>query len=161
MSAVRVVFPVRADSKAPAIKDWRNRSRPMWDWMDPTQENPQWLGHTRWGAPAGPENGWWVLDVDPRHGGNESLISLAEAYGGLPPTFTVRTPSGGLHFYWRWVAGCERITNTAGKLGPGLDIRAEGGMVLVPPTPGYEVLQGGIVSDAPTWLLALDRKSVV
>ena len=155
MSAVRVVFPVRADSKAPAIKDWRNRSRPMWDWMDPAQENPQWLGHTRWGAPAGPENGWWVLDVDPRHGGNESLISLAEAYGGLPPTFTVRTPSGGLHFYWRWVAGCERITNTAGKLGPGLDIRAEGGMVLVPPTPGYEVLQGGIVSDAPTWLLAL------
>jgi len=150
------VFPVREGTKAPAIKNWQERSRPIWDWLDPQQENPQWLGHTRWGAPAGALNGWWVLDVDPRHGGDESLRELEAKYGPLPQPLTiVRTPSGGYHYYWTWVDGCERLTNTAGKLGPGLDIRAEGGMVLVPPTPGYEVMSTCGNQPAPLWLMAL------
>jgi hypothetical protein len=147
------VFPVRLESKAPAVKDWRKRAQPreLWD-QDP---DASWDDWSRWGAPAGPENGWWVLDVDPRHGGEASLEALQQLYGRLPKTYVVRTPSGGWHLYWRWVGACAELTNTAGKLGPGLDIRAEGGMVLVPPTPGYETMSNCDPADAPAWLLAL------
>lgn len=146
------VFPVRLDSKAPAIKGWHDAAKPLQEWL----EDYTWAQHTRWGAPAGPVNGWWVLDIDPRHGGLESLSALQSLYGILPPTRVVKTPSGGTHMYWKWVKGCELLTNTAGKLGPGLDIRAEGGMVLVPPTAGYEVMSNSEdLAEAPTWLLAL------
>ena len=42
-----------------------------------------------------------MLDVDPKHGGDASLFDLELEYGPLPPTFTVRTPSGGTHYYFR------------------------------------------------------------
>lgn len=43
------------------------------------------------------------IDVDVRDdkGGLDSLATLEFEYGALPPTFTVRTPSGGLHYYFR------------------------------------------------------------
>ncbi len=141
------VFPVREGSKAPAIKDWRARAAAIDSWNG--------LATGRWGAPTGERNGWWVLDIDPRHGGLESLALLQERYGRLPETMEVRTPSGGWHYYFKWEAVCSELTNTAGKLGPGLDIRAEGGMVLVPPTPGYEIMSTSEAAAAPAWLLAL------
>lgn len=143
------VFPVREGSKAPAVKGWHDKAAPLAEWL---QEFP---GHLRWGAPCGPRNGWWVLDIDPRHGGLESLSTLQDRYGELLETYTVRTPSGGYHFYFLWGPLCELLTNTAGKLGPGLDIRAEGGMVLVPPTDGYEIMTTCEPVAAPAWLLAL------
>lgn len=65
-----------------------------------------------------------VLDVDPRHGGTVEGLSL-------PETAQAATPSGGEHFFFRGVAG---LRNSAGKLGPGLDIRGEGGQVAVAPS---------------------------
>src|SRR5690242_12798299 len=102
------VFPVSTAvgpdgkiSKAPAIKGWRQRAKPISEW------NGEATG--RWGAPAGPENDWWVLDVDPRHGGTESLAALVALYGSLPDTYIVRTPSGGLHIYFRWGPMCAEL----------------------------------------------------
>lgn len=145
------VFPVREESKAPAVKGWAERAAPLADWL----EAPEWRDHRRWGAPCGHRNGFWVLDVDPRHGGVESLLLLEQTYGSLGHTYSVRTPSGGWHYYFRWVDACTLLTNTAGKLGPGLDIRAEGGMILVPPSEGYEAMSNSEPAEAPAWLLAL------
>lgn len=74
----------------------------------------------------------FVLDVDPGHGGAESLSSLERRYGALPATLTSRTGSGGLHIVFAHPG--VRIGPSAGKLGPGLDIRADRGLIVAPPS---------------------------
>lgn len=68
-----------------------------------------------------------VLDVDPRHGGDQSLHDLEEAHGWIR-TLTARTGGGGLHLY---LAGDLLARN--GFL-PGLDLKAAGGYVVAPPS---------------------------
>jgi hypothetical protein len=70
-----------------------------------------------------------VLDADPKAGGDETLHGLQETHGPLPPTWRVLTGGGGLHAFFQPVPG---LRNSAGLLGPGLDIRAEGGYVIAP-----------------------------
>lgn len=74
-----------------------------------------------------------VLDVDPRHHGDASLAELERKHGALPTSAQVRTGGGGLHVYLQAPPGIT-IKNSAGKLGPGLDIRGTGGYVLAPPS---------------------------
>jgi bifunctional DNA primase/polymerase-like protein/primase-like protein len=72
-----------------------------------------------------------VLDVDPRHGGDESLHQLEAEHGPLPLTWRVFTGGGGEHIFFLPPEGIE-IRNSAGLLGPGLDIRGVGGYVVAP-----------------------------
>ncbi|MFJ2757359.1 bifunctional DNA primase/polymerase [Nocardioides sp. NPDC087217] len=66
--------------------------------------------------------------------GVEVLDHIAGARGGtITPTFTVRTPSGGTHLYYRAPEGA-RFGNTAGTIGWLIDTRAHGGYVVAPPT---------------------------
>ena len=74
-----------------------------------------------------------VLDVDPRHGGTESLAALEAKHRALPETLQARTGGGGRHFFFALADG-QIIRNSAGKLGPGLDLRGDGGYVVVPPS---------------------------
>ena len=76
---------------------------------------------------------FYVLDVDPDAGGLESLARLEEMIGKLPETHTVITGGDGLHFYLERPDGVT-IRSSVGKLGPGLDIRADGGQVVAPPS---------------------------
>jgi hypothetical protein len=92
---------------------------------------------TRWpksniGMPTGAWSGVVVLDVDPDKGGFETFQALIRRYGVLPSTRVVHTGGGGLHFYFVHPGIYTR--NSAGKLGPGLDIRGDGGYVLLPPS---------------------------
>ncbi|MFD6972192.1 bifunctional DNA primase/polymerase [Streptomyces sp. NPDC059949] len=111
------------------------------------------------GIATGEASGIFVLDVDPDSGGFDSLTALQAKYGDLPDTFLDETGSGGLHFFWNWPGFNPR--NSAGKLGPGLDIRAEGGQVVAPPSVSAKgpYSRGGAPEpvDAPEWLLALLR----
>jgi Bifunctional DNA primase/polymerase, N-terminal len=74
-----------------------------------------------------------VLDVDPRHGGYESLAALEEQFDAIPHTWCVRTGSGGLHIYLTLPNGTA-ISSSTGRLGQGLDVRARGGYVVAPPS---------------------------
>jgi hypothetical protein len=74
-----------------------------------------------------------ILDIDPRHNGYESLAALEQQHDVIPHTWCVRTGSGGLHIYLA-APSSSTISNSAGKLGPGLDIRAKGGSVVAPPS---------------------------
>jgi hypothetical protein len=100
------------------------------------------------GVPTGERSGVWVLDVD-RPG------ALEELGHELPPTRTVRTPRGGIHLYFRHVEG---VTNSPGGLPEGIDVRGEGGYVLVPPSDKYAVENRAEVAEAPEWLLELVRE---
>lgn len=108
-------------------------------------------------------NGLIVLDFDAKDGGLESKASIEAQYGTLPRTRTHRTGGGGLHYLYRNLNGRD-IRNTVGLGGyQGVDLRANGGYVLVPPSPHesgnhYKVLDDCEISPAPDWLLELVSK---
>lgn len=95
-----------------------------------------------------------VVDVDTKPGkvGQSTLDDLALEYGELPDTLTVRSPSGGLHFYFE---GAHRFA--LGKYGFGLDIDSPN-YVLIPgcwlcsnSERGYEIINDAPVVAAPAW----------
>lgn len=116
------------------------------------------------GMPTGSVSGLVVLDVDNKNGhdGDESLHQLQQKYGQLPDTPQVLTPSGGRHIYFRHPG--VPIKSTASRVGDGLDIRGDGGYVIVPPSPvngkGYEhdAASPTTVADMPGWLVNLTKK---
>ena len=59
--------------------------------------------------------------------------------GQLPETFTVSTPSGGEHRYFSVPKGTA-LKNSVIRLGPGVDVRANGGYVVAP---GSELIGKG------------------
>jgi hypothetical protein len=105
-----------------------------------------------------------VLDVDVNKGGSESLARLIAERGALPATPKVITGSGGYHYWLRCPAGTP-----CGKPFPGIDRKAEGGYVIVPPSriaiPEHEgraytwaVRPWEIaIAEAPTWFLGLKQ----
>lgn len=82
------------------------------------------------GVVAGMQSGVVVVDIDPRHGGNDSFDDLQGRMGKLPETATVMTGSGGLHLYFKHPGGV--VKNSAGSLGAGIDVRGDGGFVVGP-----------------------------
>ncbi len=85
------------------------------------------------GVPTGTKSGLLVLDVDARDGGPETLAVLERENGPLPRTARARTGGGGIHVFFRYPVR-EEVRNSAGWLGRGLDVRGEGGYVVVPPS---------------------------
>jgi hypothetical protein len=134
------VFPCAIDAKRPALRG---------NWQDLATTDPapirRWWNDAPYniGVSCGP-SGLIVIDLDtpktpvrpggPSHGrtGTHSLTDLCAAHGQPFPhtTFTVATPSGGVHLYFR--ATSQPVRNTAGRLGPLIDTRADGGYVVGP-----------------------------
>jgi hypothetical protein len=71
-----------------------------------------------------------ITDIDPRNHGDIVWNLLIEEYGELPPTPTVITGSGGWHYYLNWAD----IKPGNGALGPGVDLKSDGGYVVAPPS---------------------------
>lgn len=121
------------------------------------------------GLATGTNSGIFFLDVDPRHGGDESLEELERKYCPLPKTIESLTGGGGRHI--GFVCNGHKIRSSAGKLGPGLDVRGEGGYVVLPPSihisgQSYQWEVSGRpneveIADPPKWLLEVlkDRQA--
>lgn len=134
------VMPINRYSKKPVL-DWKEyQSRRATDeeayrWFQDSDHNV--------GLVTGDLSGLCVLDYDPRHGGPESLEAVGVTIDGAD----VRTPSGGLHYYYRDLPWKPK--NFSGKI-PGIDFRGQGGYVLTPPSynpvsrKGYTWLHGQI-----------------
>ena len=120
------------------------------------------------GILTGQESGLLVLDVDGEEG-KAALKALTAAHGTLPKTPCVKTgrkgadgKRKGCHYYFRAPEGVL-IRNSVGNtnpLGKGLDIRADGGYVVAPPSlhPSglhYEWLAPEQpLAEIPPWMLA-------
>jgi putative DNA primase/helicase len=107
--------------------------------IDPAQIEAWWR---RWpealiGVPTGKLSRLVILDVDvkdPRKNGFDSLADLGRSI--LPDTPMAHSGSGGLHIYFACID--QEIRNSESELGPGLDVRGEGGYIIVPaPGSGY------------------------
>ncbi len=95
-----------------------------------------------------------VVDLDPAHGGMAALADLEAAHGRLPPTAAVRTGGAGLHLYF---AAEGPVRNSAGVLGPGIDVRGDGGYVIAPPSrhaagSPYRWRATGALAPLPAWV---------
>src|SRR5690606_4092098 len=111
----RAVFPVEPGGKRPRTPNGL---------LDATVDQRVIAGWaSRWptaniGVRTGAESNLVVLDVDGDDGA-ESLRRLEREHGDLPVTASVRTPSGGSHFWFLHPGGS--VPNSAGRLGVGLD----------------------------------------
>ena len=123
------VIPLRERDKRPAIS-WQDfqTSRAS------EQQLRDWF--TRWpqdnvGIVTGAVSGLVVLDVDPRHGGDDSLRRVEREHGPLPQTLEAVTGGGGRHLYFAHPGGVVR--NRVG-IAPGIDLRGDGGCIVAPPS---------------------------
>jgi hypothetical protein len=88
------------------------------------------------GMRTGRASGRYVLDIDVKKPGENGFDSLEDlGYQPLPATPMAHTQTGGVHVYFR----SEReLRNSTGDLAPGLDVRGDGGYVILPsPGSGY------------------------
>jgi len=127
---------------------------------------------TRWpdamiGLATGPRSGVWVLDID-LPDGMASLAALEESNSPLPDTVEQRTGSGGRQLFFTWPTDGRYIGTSVATLGKNLDVRGNGGYVIIPPSPhpcGDEYTwvktpkRGTKFSAAPDWLVDLSKKT--
>lgn len=84
------------------------------------------------GMPTGKPSGVVVLDIDRKNGvdGLANLRAVGIDPYSLSPVISI-TPSGGLHVFMRYNGP---LKNSAGLLAAGVDIRGDGGYVVLPPS---------------------------
>ncbi len=118
------VFPLAEKSKKPVVK-WRKTFSTGVESFENFQKN---YPKANWGINCGRSN-LTVIDVDVKKGkrGKESLAELEELLGKLPDTLVIKTPTGGFHIYFY-----GRCKTSADHIGPGIDVRSEGGFVVAP-----------------------------
>jgi len=114
------------------------------------------------GVRTGRNAGIVVIDVDPRHGGDESLAELVREHGELPATVEALTGGGGRHLVFKHPGGTIRNRS---NMRPGIDVRGDGGYIVAPPSNHasggqYRWREGHgphetTPAEMPAWLLAL------
>lgn len=147
------IIPLPVNKKAPPPEGWKALAT----------SNDEKIG-TRWERRFANHNigiatgqGLLVVDVDTK--GREGLNSLELLeLAGMPTSFRVRTPSGGIHVYIS-VPLDIGITVSADRLKgyPGIDIRCEGGYVVAPGSTidgvPYEIIEDRPIEPAGQWLI--------
>lgn len=159
------IFPIREQDKAPAtIHGYLDSTTDLGIIREWWSKNPNY----NIGMPTGEMSGIVVIDIDNHpeksRNGFASLRYLERLYGTLPATAEVQTGSGGKHLYFKYPSG-HTINNSTDKLAEGIDVRGQGGYVVVPPS----VHQNGnryvwtdsksAIVDLPEgWIKALEKK---
>ncbi|MEU5776197.1 bifunctional DNA primase/polymerase [Streptomyces venezuelae] len=143
-------------------RKWEQRAT-----TDPARIRRAWsVGAFNVGIATGPSR-LLVVDLDISKGngsadapcGATNFQALCERAGTpWPATYTVRTPSGGLHLYFHT---SQPLPNTAGTLAAHIDTRGQGGNIVAAgshtPQGTYAVEVDGPATDLPAWLHALLR----
>lgn len=118
------LIPVKPFGKAPLVPDWNNEASSDLDTIRAWRA--QFPG-CNFGVACGPSN-LVVVDLDVKNG-KDGLKAWEEiTQGDFDETFSVETPSGGIHFYYR---GSD-FRNSVDAVGSGIDVRGDGGFVVAP-----------------------------
>jgi Bifunctional DNA primase/polymerase, N-terminal/Primase C terminal 1 (PriCT-1) len=123
------VLPLRARDKRPLIP---------WEHLQSERPSPDdveaWFRRrpdANLGIVTGEISNLVVLDIDPKHGGDNSLERLEKRFSPLPATVEAMTGGGGRHLYFAHPGGLVR--NRAGLV-QGIDLRGDGGYIVAPPS---------------------------
>jgi len=123
------IFPLKPGDKIPitprGFKDASNNPDQIERWWAKTPD-------ANIGLACGPSK-IAVIDLDVKEEGPENWAELASTKGIDDNTVTCLTGGGGQHLYYRMPQDIK-ISCSIRKLGPGIDVRAEGGYVVVPPS---------------------------
>lgn len=110
----------------------------------------------------------FAIDLDFKAGGDETWDTLRAGHEALPDTPTQITGTGSKHILY--ALPDFPVRNSQGKLGPGVDVRGDGGYIVVCPSihpetkrryewDGIVEIEQQTVAAAPAWLLLLLRES--
>ncbi len=132
------VIPIRPGSKHPPVAAWQDAATNDADiitaWWNGLYRN-HGIGILTGNMADGTR--FFALDIDDTDAksGSESLADLVAEHGELPDTITSHTGSGGRHMLLKVPPGVECPRNDqSGHLAPGIDVRGEGGQIVVAPT---------------------------
>jgi hypothetical protein len=154
------VFPSEPRGKTPLVKHGFKAAT-----RDETQIRAWW---SRWpdaniGIATGAASRLLVVDIDNLDGAKR-LGELAAQFGKLTLTPRVNTGNGH-HLHYRLPADSGRVPSSAEN---GLDIRADGGYVIAPPSVHasgrryeWDFTYAKDIADAPQWLIDFARKRKV
>lgn len=115
--------------KHPPLK-WRDAATT--DAAEITRMFRRWPRASSIGVATGAPSGVVVIDLD-GDAGRRQWECLCRGRGGLPTTIEAITGGGGRHVYFKRPERFD-VRNSVRKLGPGVDVRADGGYVLAPPS---------------------------
>lgn len=126
------VFPCKADRR-PRVRDWNSVAS-----TNPAVIREWWM---HWpdaaiGMAQGP-SGTLGIDLDVKHGKNgiESFSTICQNRRiPLSGALISLTPSGGRHYIFSHDHGRQRIGNSVSKVLNGVDIRGDGGYLILPPS---------------------------
>jgi hypothetical protein len=144
--------------KRPAVTGWRDVAT-----TDPAQLLKWWNDFPD--AVPGIELGrshLFVVDLDRHPGGADGVGAFAVMRGSkpLPHCLATRTPSNGLHLYFRQPDG-EPLGNGRGSLPAGIDVRGDGGWTVAPGASykqwRWQICRDGSPPPAPDWIIAAIR----
>lgn len=147
--------------KVPHITDW-----PKMATTDAKQIRKWWK---RWpdaqvGIVTGERSGIDVLDLDQKYG-KDGVAALREAGHKVDSPVIVKTPSGGLHYWFEHVPGQRKAENLYGM--EGVDVRADGGWAGLPGSDGYSFQAGDLQLwtalrdvEPPEWPLPVQPRKV-
>lgn len=169
------VHPLKPGTKVPMLDDWpelaTTKAKLIKKWW------------RRWpnanvGIATGKASDLWVLDVDTGSHPDEAratLLDLVDKHGlDLAGIRRIVTPSGGVHYWYRYPKGEGVWTNKGGnriRKNGGIDVRAEGGQVAAWPSvikrdnkgkpypggPRQYADRGGERAKLPKWLAKMTR----
>lgn len=118
------VIPLRRN-KLPLLNEWKKFQETP---ADDEQIEAWWktTPNANVGIITGKISGITVVDIDMSHGQHVDVDIF-------PKTFTVRTPTGGYHLYYKYTPEIKQTANTFPQF-PHVDIRSDGGYVVAPPS---------------------------
>src|SRR6516162_2287346 len=157
------VFPTKPDKRGSYKSAARSGGRA---WGATSDRDEICRDFVRWpdagiGIPTGAGNGIVVVEYDTvvGHGvdGAAALEDLQDRHGRLPDTLQALTASGSLHNYLKHPGAGIKIKCSNSELGPGIDVKGDGGMVIAPPSNGRRWLNRNPIAELPAWLIELTK----
>jgi hypothetical protein len=127
----------------------------------------RWRPDSNVAIATGATNAFFVVDIDPRHGGFDTLAKLEAEHGRFSRDAVVFTGGRGIHLYYRYPKKGAPKGSGAGVFGPGIDLKGNDGYIIAPPSLHFALelyhWRGGqmpaVLPTAPEWLVAMAREN--
>ena len=163
------VFPADVAEKKSYLSAEHAPEHKPWGMTKDLEQLRRNFVHWKWrltcgvAVPTGAMNGIFDIEADTHKGhgrdGLASIEALEAKHGKLPDTLMAESPSGSIHRIYKHPGRGIKIKNSTSEIGPGIDVRGDGGMFVAPPSVrkdgAYRWLNNLPIADAPQWLLDL------